>query len=257
MLLIRTIALSIALAVLAGCAKDSSQWSSSGSAVAQDGLAVGFVVNSGKESSLKNHERLRYADKLASAILEFNPAMAGNLDSYGYVEARVGKPFSDLVNSYRLEGDLSDRAMGQFHSAQLRRRYLMLATISPIDQVVELQAEVNPKSGPSNYDLEDYEEVRLHTVRLKAVRVQVYDLRARRKIQDEVYSSDAQNTMLATEAEGRRYVGNSLLAAIANGVSNRIQHGGDLDHPKPPAQEVTLDHLWRQIAQSLPGALRY
>lgn len=257
MLSLRTIALSIALTGLAACARDPGRWASSGSVVAQEGLAVGFVVNSGKESSLKNHERLRYADKLASAILEFNPSLSGSVDSYEYVAARVGKPFSDLVNSYRLEGDLSDRAIGQFYNAQLRRRYLMLATISPIDQVVELQAEVNPKSGPSNYDLEDYEDVRLHTVRLNAVRVQVYDLRARRKIQDEIYSSDDQNTMLATEAEGRIYVGNSLLAAIANGVSNRIRHGGDLDHPKAPARDVTLDHLWRQIAQSLPGALRY
>lgn len=258
MLLLRTIALSIALAGLAACAKDSGWWSGpAASAVKQDGLAVGFVVNSGQSSSLKSHQRLRYADKLASAILEYNPALTGSLDSYEYVSARVGKPFADLVNSYRLEGSLSDRALNQFYEAQLRRRYLMLASISPVDKVFELQAEVNPKSGPANYDLEDYEDVRLHTVRLNEVRVQVYDLRARRMIQDKVYRSDNQDTMLATEAQGRRYVGNSLLAALANGVSNRVRHGGDIDHPKAPERDVTLDHLWKQVAQSLPGALRY
>jgi hypothetical protein len=258
MLVIRTAALSIALiglGSLVGCAKNPDSLPSS--AVVRDGLAVGFVVNSGSSGALKEHERRRYADKLASAILDVNPSLSGKLDSYEYVSARVGKPMSDLINSYRLEGDLSRRAMSQFHNAQLRRRYLMLVTISPIDQVVELQAEVKAKSGPANYDLEDYEDIRLHTVRLNAVRVQVYDLRAQSKIQDQTYSSDDQNTMLATETEGRRYVGNSLLAALANGVSNRIRHGGDLDHPEAPGRNVTLDHLWRQVAQSLPGALSY
>ncbi|MEM7257799.1 MAG: hypothetical protein AAF404_10460, partial [Pseudomonadota bacterium] len=220
-----------------------------------DGLAVGFVVNSGQTSGLKDHQRIRYTDKLASAILELNPGLQGRLDSQAYVAARVGKPMADLIKSFRLEGDLSARAMQQLYDAQLRRRYLMLATISPIDQVIELQADVKPRSGPANYNVEDYEDVRLHTVRLKAVRVQTYDLVARSKIQDETYSSDDQDTMLATEIEGRRYVGNSLLAAIANGFSNRIRYGGDLDHPVAPGRDLTLDHLWRQIAANLPALL--
>lgn len=257
MRLFRTIALSVAIVSLVSCGKNPRGWSTSGSSTVQDGLAVGFVVNSGQSAALKGHERRRYSDKLASAILEFNPSLTGNLDSYEYVAARVGKPFSDLINSYRLEGDLSSRALNQFHSAQLRRRYLMLATILPVDEVIELRAEVNPKSGPSNFEVEDYEDVRLQTVRLREVQVQVYDLIARRKIRDLKYGSDNQDTMLAAETEGRRYVGNSLFAALANGVSNRIQHGGDLTHPKAPGGDMTLDHLWRQVAQSLPGALKY
>lgn len=217
---------------------------------------MGFVVNSGKSSALKDYQRANYTDKLASAILAANPALEGRLDSHRYVSARVGDPMADLIKSFRLEGELSDRAMNQLHNAQLRRRYLMLATISPIDQVIELQADVKRRSGPANYNLEDYEDVRLHTVRLKAVRVQTYDLVTRRRIQDETYSSDDHDTMLATEVEGRRYVGNSLLAAIANGFSNRIKYGGDLDHPAAPASDRTLDHLWRQIAANLPRSLQ-
>lgn len=255
MLQIRTIVLTIALAsLLGGCAK--SRWdSAAATALARNGLAIGVVVNSGGSAALKGHERRRYSDKLASAVLEFNPGLAGNLDSYAYVSARVGKPFNNLVNSYRLEGDLSERALSQFSDAKLRRRYLALATISAIDKVVELPAEVTPRSGPANYNLGDYEDVKMHTVRLKAVRVQIYDLLARRKISDDVYSSDDQDTMLASKSQGRRYVGNSLLAAIANGVSNRIRHGGDLNHPKAPGRDMTLDYLWRRIAQNLPKAL--
>lgn len=257
MLQIRTIALTIVLAGLIGCAKNTDRWSSSAvSPMARGGLAVGFVVNSGSAAALKSHERRRYADKLASAILEFNPSLSGHLDSYTYVSTRVGKPFSNLISGYRLEGDLSERAFRQFSDAQLRRRYLMLATISSVDQVVELPADVKPRSGPSNYNLGDYEEVKMHTVRLNAVRVQVYDLLANRKIRDDIFSSDDQDMMLATKSEGRRYVGNSLLAAIANGVSNRIRHGGDLNHPRAPGRDMTLDYLWRRVAQSLPGALQ-
>lgn len=217
------------------------------------GLAVGFVVNSGGGAALKAHQRQRYSDKLASAILEENPEMSGNLDSYAYVSARVGKPFAGLVNSYRLEGTLSPRAIDQLHAAQLRRRYLLLATIAPIDQIVELPAEVRPRSGPANLDVEDYQDVRLHTVRLKAVKIEVYDLLARRKMMEKILSSDDQNSMLATQSGGQRYVGNSLLAAIANSVGNRIRHGGDLKYPGAPDQQRTLDHLWRQVARSLPA----
>ncbi len=241
---------------LAGCGKNPDAWSSSAGDSLHRGLAVGFVVNNEGVSALKSHERLRYSDKLASAILQYNPALTGNLDSYSYVEARVGKPFSDLISRYRLEGDLSDRALTQLHNSQLRRRYLMLATILPVNKVVELPADVTPRSGPANYDIEDYEDVRLQTVRLREVKVQVYDLLSRRKIQDLTFGSDNQNKMIAAETEGRRYVGNSLLAAIANGVSNRIRHGTDLSHPAAPDSDMTLDHLWSQAAQNLPAPLR-
>lgn len=257
MLQIRTISLTLALTVLAGCASNNSRWPESRAAPqASGGLAVGFVVNGSGAPAMKAHERRRYADKLASAILEFNPFLTGNLDSYEYVSARVGKPFGDLINSYRLEGDLSERAFRQFSEAQLRRRYLMLATISPVDRVVELPAEIKHRSGPANNNLEDYQDLKMHTVRLRAVRVQIYDLAVGQKVRDDVYRSDDQDKMLATASEGRRYVGNSLLAAIANGVSNRIQHGADLNHPSAPGSDITLDYLWRRVAQSLPRALR-
>lgn len=262
MLQIRTVGLGATLlAIVAlgvGCAHDPADQSSSfQSGSYADGIAVGFVVNSGATSALKPYERQRYTDKLASAILELNPDLTGRLDSYGYVSARVGKGFSELINSYRLEGELSNRALRQIETAQLRRRYLMLATIAPVDQVVELPAEVRPRPGPSNYELDDYEQVRLHTVRLNLIRIEVYDTRGGQKVFEEEFSSDDQNTMLATEEGGVRYVGNSLLAAIANGVSNRIRHGSDLKHPKAPGRDVTLDHLWLQVAKSLPGAIKY
>jgi hypothetical protein len=258
MLQIRTVGLAAILLLSAGCAhKTVDQDTGIQHGGYADGLAVGFVVNSGATAALKPYERRRYADKLASAILEYNPGLTGMLDSYGYVSARVGKGFSELINSYRLEGELSNRALRQIETAQLRRRYLMLATIAPVDEVFELPAEVQPRQGPSNYEIDDYENVRLHTVRLNLVRVEVYDTRGGQKIFEQEYSSDDQNSMLATEEGGVRYVGNSLLAALANGVSNRIKHGSDLKHPKAPAKDLTLDQLWRQVAQSLPGAIRY
>ncbi len=265
MLQIRTFGLVAVLLLSAGCARDSLHsgtnpgigLGSGSEAGFVDGLAVGFVVNSGESSALKAYQRLRHTDKLASAILHYNPGLSGKIDSYGYVSARIGDGFSELINSYRLEGELSSRAINQLRASQLRRRYLMLAMIAPIDQVVELPAEVKPRSGPRNLDLNDYEDVRLHTVRLNVVRVEVYDTVSGQRVFQQEYSSDDQNTMLAAEEDGVRYVGNSLLAAIANGVSNRIRHGADLKHPSAPDKDLTLDHLWRQVAQSLPGAMKY
>lgn len=249
----RSSALLLSIALLAGCSSKLSR-PVSGAPFTTDGLAVGFVTNVGTASALKPHQRSRYADKLASAILESNARLSGLVDSYGYVSARMGDQFGDVINSYRLEGDLSPRALRQLKSAQLRRRYLMLATISGTDESIELPVDVNPVVGPSNPEVDDYQDVRFHTVRLKAVRVQVYDTQTARKIQDQIYSSDDHDIMLATQRTGRRYVGNSLLGALANSVSNRVRRASDVDHPPAPTSEQTLDYLWRRIAQEIPGA---
>lgn len=226
------------------------------SSLVNEGLAVGFVTNHGDIGAFKPYQRLRYANKLASAILESNPRLQGQVDSYSYVSARMGKePFKSLVNSYRLEGDLGPRALEQLKTAQLRRRYLMLATISPVDEAIQLPVDVQPAAGRSNPDVEDYQDVELHTVRLKAVRVQIYDTYTRRKIQDNTYSSDDQDIMLATRRKGTRYLGNSLFGALANGVANSVKQSSDSVHPPAPSSEQTLDYLWRRIAQTVPGAV--
>ena len=245
--------------LVAGAALAVGGCSTSGSsiiskrAVEQDGLAVGFVTTSGTAAQLKPYQRARYADRLASAILEINPSLTGQVDSYTYVSARVGKPFADIVKSYRTEGQLSQRVLRQLKTSQLRRRYLMLATILDIDKTYELPVEVTPLKGPSNPDLEDYQNVRFHTVRFKAVNVQVYDTYNGRRILDKIISSDQQDVMLASERTGRRYLGNSLLGAFANSVSNRVQGASDVDHPPAPSAEQALDYLWRQIAVQLRG----
>lgn len=240
----------ISAALLAGCSSSITK-PVSGPAVFSDGLAVGFVTNSGKGAALKAYQRSRYTDRLASSILATNPRFRGQVDSYAYVSARIGAPFKDLINSYRLEGDLSPRSLRQIQSAQLRRRYLMLATISDIDEAIELPVEVNSVVGPSNPDVDDYQDVRFQTVRLKAIRVQMYDTQAATKIMDKIYSSDDQDIMLATERSGRRYVGNSLLGAFANSVSNRVRRASDVEHPPAPSSEQTLDYLWGLIARDM------
>lgn len=218
------------------------------------GLAVGFVTNHEELPALQPYQRSRYANKLASAVLEYNLGMRGLVDSYGYVSARVGQPFGDIVQSYRREGDLGPRAMARLTAAKLRRRYLMLATISPVDEKIELPADIAPVVGSHNPDVDDYQDVSLQTVRLKAVRVQIYDAHAGVKVSETTFSSDDQNIMLATERSGTRYLGNSLLGALANSVSNRVRRSSDVAHPPAPSSEQTLDFLWRRIAQALPGA---
>lgn len=239
--------------VIGGCGTTGSSLMSK-TAVERGGLAVGFVTSTGSASALKPYQRARYTDRLASAILEMNPGLTGQVDSYSYVSARIGKPFGDMVKSYRVEGQLSTSFLRQLKTSQLRRRYLMLGSILDIDKTYELPVEVTPLSGPSNPDLEDYQKVRFHTVRFKAVNVQVYDTYNGRKIVDEIISSDQQDVMLASERSGRRYLGNSLLGAFANSVSNRVQGGSDVDHPPAPSADVALDYLWRQIALKLHGS---
>lgn len=242
--------------LLSGCGTTGSRLMSK-TAIERGGLAVGFVTMSGSNSALKPYQRARYTDRLASAILEVNPGLTGLVDSYSYVSARVGKPFGDMVKSYRTEGQLSKRFLSQLRTSELRRRYLMLASILDIDETYELPVEVTPLNGPSNPDLEDYQNVRFHTVRFKAVNVRIYDTYNGRKLVDEIISSDQQDLMLASERSGRRYLGNSLLGAFANSVSNRVQGASDADHPPAPSADLALDYLWRQVALRLHGVQNY
>ncbi|OED37685.1 hypothetical protein AB833_22730 [Chromatiales bacterium (ex Bugula neritina AB1)] len=219
------------------------------------GLAVGFVVNREGSPSLKAYERHLYTDQLASYILGNNPQLKGKLDSYGYVSARIGKPFSSFINSFKMEGELSRRSVEQLKEAQLRRRFLMLVTILPVDEEIQLPVEVEGVGGLINPEIEDYEDVRYQTGRLKVVHVQVYDTKTGSKVQDQLYSSDDGNILLATERHGRRYTGNSLMGALANSVSNRISKSGN-NHPPAPSETVTLNYIWERIAKSVPGATR-
>jgi len=193
-------------------------------ALAKDGLAIGFVVRSHGSVALKAYERSNHAYDIARNILAANPRLRGNLSGYRYVSQRVGKHFKSFVDRYRLEGDLSRSALGDLKRAQLQRRFLLLG-------------------------------VRLQTMRLNAVKVQVYDTWQGRKVLEQVVRSDDKNRMFATERSGVRYKGNSLMGALANSVSNRIAHTSDIRHPPPPNKRDALNFLWRRIAQAVPGSL--
>jgi len=224
-------------------------------ALAKDGLAVGFVVKSHGSAALKAYERSNHAYDIARNILAANPRLRGNLSGYRYVSQRVGKNFKSFIDRYRLEGDLSRSALNDLKRAQLQRRFLLLATLAPLDEIIELPPEVEPIVGSSNPQTGDYERVRLQTMRLNAVKVQVYDTWRGRKVLEQIVRSDDKNRMFATERSGVRYKGNSLMGALANSVSNRIAHTSDIRHPPPPNKRDALNFLWRRIAQSVPGSL--
>ena len=225
------------------------------SALAKDGLAIGFVVRSHGVPALKPYERSNHAYDIAQNILAANPRLRGNVSGYRYVSQGIGKNFKSFVERYRLEGDLSPSALADLKRAQLQRRFLLLATISPLDEIIELPAEVEPLTGSSHPQTADYERVRLQTMRLNAVRVQVYDTWQGRKVLDQIVRSDDRNRMFATERSGVRYKGNSLIGALANSVSNRIAHTSDVRHPPPPSKQDALNFLWQRFAQSVPGSL--
>lgn len=219
----------------------------------QGGLAVGAVVNAHGRSPLRAFERWKKADQLASHILYSNPQLQGSVDSYEYVSKRVGEPFESLIQSFRLEGDLSDRALQAFKAAELRRRYLMLVSISPHEESIELQPELDPVIGQMNREIEDYYDARYQTIRLSAVRVQVYDTQQASKVFDQEFRSDDGGVALASERQSREYVGNSLLAALTNSAANGFKRTG---YPAAPDKDDVMIYIWQRIANSLPGAVR-
>ena len=221
--------------------------------VAQDGLAVGAVVSAAGGKALKPYLRWSYADKLASQILEFNPRMRGQVDSYEYVSRRMGKSFSSLIENYREVGDLDGAALVALREAQLRRRFLMMVNILPLDQVIQLEPDAAPVIGRLNEEVDDYYDMRYQTVRLQELRVQIYDTAAGQKIFDEVFRSDDGGLSLASERSARKYVGNSLVAALSNSLANGFR---DSEHPAAPKAEAVLERVWRNVAQALPAGVR-
>jgi hypothetical protein len=224
-------------------------------ALAKDGLAVGFVVRPQGSRALKPYERSNHAYDIARNILAANPRLRGNLSGYRYVSKRTGQSFKSIVDRYRLEGDLNRSALAELKRARLQRRFLLLATISPVDEIIELPPEVETVVGSTHPETSDYERVRLQTMRLNAVRVQVYDTWNARKVLQQEVRSDDKNRMFATERTGVRYKGNSLAGALVNSLSNRMRHTSDIRHPPPPNKRDALNFLWRRIAQSVPGSL--
>lgn len=224
-------------------------------ALAKYGLAVGFVVRSQGATKLKAYERSNYAHNIAQYILAANPRLRGRVSGYRYVSKRIGKTFKTFVERYRLEGDLSRSALADLKRVNLERRFLLLATIEPLDEIVEFPPEVTTIIGSANPQTADYERVKFQTMRLKAVRVQVYDSWQGRKVLEQIIRSDDKNRVVATQSSGVRYQGNSLVGAMANSLYNHIANTSGERHPPPPKKRDALNFLWRRIAQTIPGSL--
>lgn len=215
------------------------------------GLAVGAVVSADGRDALKPYLRWRYADQLASHILYTHPHMQGQVDSYEYVSRRV-RSFDSLLKRYRQQGDLDGEALRTLREAELRRRYLMMVSILPGEESIELPPDLDPVVGHLNEKVDDYYDMRYHTIRLMTVRVQIFDTAAGQKIFDDVFSSNDGGVALASERRTRKYVGNSLVAALSNSASNGFRH---TEYPPAPKIDVVFDRLWQRVAQALPGGL--
>ncbi len=220
------------------------------------GVAVGFVVNQSGAKKLEDYERRRYADQIAGQILLAHPSLDGRIDSYAYVSRRLGDAFSDLVSAYRHNGSLEARHRATMIESKLRRRYLILASISPVDEELQLPPVVQPVPHKANGRLADYELVRYQTARVKTVEVQVYDTTNGRLVLKEDFSSTDGGKAVVSERTGKRYKGNSLLAAVTNSLGNKLRYGGDVDYPKAPTKAHTLNYIWQLVAQGLPRRLR-
>ena len=218
---------------------------------ATGGLAIGAVVSANGRDALKPYQRWRYADQLASYILHANPQLHGQVDSYEYVSKRMGKPFANLLKSYRLTGDLDGESLDALRSAELRRRYLMMVNILPFEEINELSPDSNGVVGKYNEEVDDYYDVQYQTIRVLALRVQVYDTAAGSKIYDDIFRSDHGGVSLATERTSRKYVGNSLVATLSNSFSNGFR---DNEYPPAPKTDDVFQFLWGRIAEEVPGA---
>ena len=218
-----------------------------------DGLIVGAVVNAEGRSSLEAYERWRYADQLASRILKTNPELSGSVDSYQYLSKRVGKPLGLILKKFRLDGELDDSALETLKSAQLRRRYLLLASIQPEEESVQLKPQSEPVVGPVNRSVHDYHDEKRLTVLFASVRVQIYDTFSGRKIFDDTIRSDDGGRILAAENSYREYVGNSIFASISNSIANGLTGSAGGAYPAPPERDDVLVFLWERVAEKLPG----
>jgi len=218
------------------------------------GLIVGPVINANGRPSLQPADRWRYADQLASSILDANPELSGNLDSYEYLARRVGAPLEPLLKAYRKQGDLNSKALESLQSAELRRRYLMMVSILPEEQSFPLKPDIQPVIGKLNREVRDYRDQHKQTILLAGVRVQVFDTFAGRKISDSIVRSDDGGRILANESKSRQYVGNSVFATVTNALSNAL-NAEDGKYPPPPNREDVLRHIWTRVAVQLPRAV--
>lgn len=221
------------------------------------GVAVGVVVNQLGAKPLKDYERRRYADQIAAQILHQHPSLDGRIDSYAYVSRRMGKdPFKDFVKAFREHGSLAPRHRNALIESKLRRRYLMLVGISPVDEKLQLPPIVQPVPHKANGRLADYELVRYQTARVKTVELQVYDTTNGRLILREKISSTDGGKAVVNERTGKRYKGNSLLAAVTNSLGNKLRYGGNADYPQAPSKAHTLNYIWQLIAEAVPRRMR-
>ena len=219
---------------------------------AASGLAVGAVVSANGRDALKPYQRWRYADQLASHILAANPQLQGQVDSYEYVSKRMGAPFAKLVKGYRQTGDLDGLALDALRSAELRRRHLMMVNILPFEEVNELSSDSKDIVGRYNDEVDDYYDVSYQTIRVLALRVQVYDTVAGSKIYDDIFRSDHGGVSLASERTARKYVGNSVVATLSNSLTSGFR---DNEYPPAPKTEDVFRFLWGKIAEVVPGSL--
>ena len=216
-----------------------------------EGIAVGAVVSLGG-SKLEPYQRWRYADQLASYILEANPDLKGRVDSYQYVSRRMGKPFETLVKAYRLDGELRGAALDALTAAQLRRRHLMMVSILPVDEEIQLPPERKAVIGRLNAEVDDYYTTQYQTIRLLALQVQVYDTVTGNLVSEEIFRSDDDGVSWATERKSVEYVGNSLLATLSNSALKTIQPGA---YPKAPDRDDLIDGIWQRVAASVPDSI--
>lgn len=219
----------------------------------EDGIAIGAVVRAGGDSTLKNYQRWKYSDQIASHMLASNPELQGRVDSYKYVSKRIGNPYGAILEGYRLEGDLTSNALQQIQGYKLRRRFLLLASILPYEETTELPPERKVVTGRLNPEVEDYYDVRYQTIRDLAVKIHVYDTVSGHKVFEDVFHSAQTGKSLATEKKSRKYEGNSVLGAFSNTAANGFK---DPSHPKPPRKDDVLQYIWSFAATDVVGSVR-
>jgi len=158
-----------------------------------------------------------------------------------------------VVQSFRLEGQLSQRAIDTLQQENLRRRYLMMASILPDNEAPGLPPHREPVLGKMNREVEDYFDVEYQSVRQASVTVHIYDLVTGRMIFDQTFRSDDDGVSLATERKVRKYVGNSLIATLSNSLSNGFRY---TEYPPAPKQNDVINYIWHRVSTSIPRFIR-
>jgi len=185
-------------------------------------------------------------------MLASNPELRGRVDSYKYVSKRIGKPYGALLDGFRLEGDLTDKALQQIQDYKLRRRFLLLASILPYEETSQLPPARKVVTGRLNPEVKDYYDVRYQTIRDLAVKIHVYDIVSGSKVFEDVFHSAQTGKSLATEKKARKYEGNSVLGAVSNTAANGFK---EPSHPRPPRRDDVLQYIWSFAAKDIAAAV--